>query len=44
MTGPDGTLGDGQIVIVTDAAREKIREIMEMQSITGRGATRIPCS
>src|SRR5215213_1052848 len=41
MTGPDGTLGDGQIVIVTDAAREKIREIMEMQSITGRGAIRV---
>src|SRR5690242_3934859 len=41
MTGPDGTLGDGQIVIVTDAAREKIREIMEMQNITGRGAIRV---
>src|SRR5215213_7917727 len=41
MTGPDGTLGDGQLVIVTDAAREKIREIMEMQNITGRGAIRV---
>jgi Fe/S biogenesis protein NfuA len=31
----------GQVVIVTDAAREKIREIMESQGITGRGAIRI---
>jgi len=31
----------GEIVIVTDAAREKIREIMEMQGITGRGAIRV---
>jgi Fe/S biogenesis protein NfuA len=41
MTGPDGKPGDGQIVIVTDAAREKIREIMEMQNISGRGAIRV---
>ena len=34
-------LGDGQLVIVTDAAREKIREIMEMQNISGRGAIRV---
>ena len=31
----------GQIVIVTDAAREKIREIMETQGIGGRGAIRV---
>jgi Fe/S biogenesis protein NfuA len=31
----------GQIVIVTDAAREKIREIMESQGISGRGAIRV---
>jgi len=41
MTGPDSTPDSGQIVIVTDAAREKIREIMEMQNITGRGAIRV---
>ena len=41
MTGPDDNPADGQIVIVTDAAREKIREIMEMQNITGRGAIRV---
>ena len=41
MTGPDEKPDDGQIVIVTDAAREKIREIMEMQNITGRGAIRV---
>ena len=41
MTGPADKADDGQIVIVTDAAREKIREIMEMQNITGRGAIRI---
>jgi Fe/S biogenesis protein NfuA len=41
MTGPDDNPHDGQIVIVTDAAREKIREIMEMQNITGRGAIRV---
>ena len=41
MTGPDDKPADGQIVIVTDAAREKIREIMEMQNITGRGAIRV---
>src|SRR3712207_698205 len=41
MTGPDPKLDDGQIVMVTDAAREKIREIMEMQNITGRGAIRV---
>ncbi len=44
MTGPDPRLDDGQIVIVTDAAREKIREIMEMQNITGRGAIRVGIS
>jgi len=41
MTGADSKPDDGQIVIVTDAAREKIREIMEMQGITGRGAIRV---
>jgi len=41
MTGPDDKPADGEIVIVTDAAREKIREIMEMQNITGRGAIRV---
>ena len=41
MTGPDDKPADGQIVIVTDAAREKIREIMEMQNISGRGAIRV---
>ena len=41
MTGADGKSDDGQIVVVTDAAREKIREIMEMQGITGRGAIRV---
>jgi Fe/S biogenesis protein NfuA len=37
----ENKLGDGQMVIVTDAAREKIREIMEMQNISGRGAIRV---
>lgn len=41
MTGPDDKSDAGQIVIVTDAAREKIREIMEMQNITGRGSIRV---
>jgi Fe/S biogenesis protein NfuA len=41
MADAASTLDDGQIVIVTDAAREKIREIMEMQGITGRGAIRV---
>jgi Fe/S biogenesis protein NfuA len=41
MTGPDDRADAGQIVIVTDAAREKIREIMETQNITGRGAIRV---
>lgn len=41
MADTDSTLDDGQIVLVTDAAREKIREIMEMQGITGRGAIRV---
>jgi Fe/S biogenesis protein NfuA len=41
MTGPDDKPDAGQIVIVTDAAREKIREIMEMQNISGRGAIRV---
>jgi Fe/S biogenesis protein NfuA len=41
MTSSDGNPDDGQIVVVTDAAREKIREIMEMQQITGRGAIRV---
>src|SRR4051794_36020512 len=30
-----------QIVVVTDAAREKIHEIMDVQNIRGRGAIRI---
>jgi Fe/S biogenesis protein NfuA len=30
-----------QLVIVSDAAREKIAEIMDMQGITGRGAIRV---
>jgi Fe/S biogenesis protein NfuA len=41
MTGTDDKPDAGQIVIVTDAAREKIREIMEMQNISGRGAIRV---
>lgn len=41
MSDTDKTLDGGQLVIVTDAAREKIREIMEMQNITGRGAIRV---
>ena len=41
MTSSGGNPDDGQIVVVTDAAREKIREIMEMQQITGRGAIRV---
>jgi Fe/S biogenesis protein NfuA len=41
MSDAASTPDDGQIVIVTDAAREKIREIMEMQGITGRGAIRV---
>ena len=41
MTGSDDKPDAGQIVIVTDAAREKIREIMEMQNISGRGAIRV---
>ena len=41
MTGADEQPDAGQIVVVTDAAREKIREIMEMQNITGRGAIRV---
>jgi len=41
MTSADSKPDDGQIVVVTDAAREKIREIMEMQGITGRGAIRV---
>jgi len=41
MTGADHTPDAGQIVIVTDAARDKIREIMEMQGVTGRGAIRV---
>jgi Fe/S biogenesis protein NfuA len=41
MADTNSMLDDGQIVIVTDAAREKIREIMEMQGITGRGAIRV---
>ena len=44
MTGPDDRPDDGQIVIVTDAARETISEIMEMQNITGRGAIRVGIS
>ena len=30
-----------RIVVVTDAAREKIHEIMEVQGIQGRGAIRV---
>src|ERR1700752_4668604 len=41
MTGPDDKTDAGQILIVTDAAGEKVREIMEMQNITGRGAIRV---
>jgi Fe/S biogenesis protein NfuA len=41
MTGTDEKPDAGQHVIVTDAAREKIREIMEMQDIKGRGAIRV---
>lgn len=41
MSDAEQTLRDGQLVIVTDAAREKIREIMEMQNIVGRGAIRV---
>ncbi|MFN8635941.1 MAG: iron-sulfur cluster assembly accessory protein [Chloroflexota bacterium] len=41
MTEAGDQLDAGQIVIVTDAAREKIREIMEMQGISGRGAIRV---
>jgi Fe-S cluster assembly iron-binding protein IscA len=41
MSNTEQTLGEGQLVIVTDAAREKIREIMEMQNIVGRGAIRV---
>ena len=33
-----------QLVTVTDAAREKIREIMDMQGIAGRGAIRVGIS
>jgi len=41
MNGAPDKRDAGQVVIVTDAAREKIREIMEMQNITGRGAIRV---
>lgn len=41
MTSAGSGSDAGQIVVVTDAAREKIREIMEMQGITGRGAIRV---
>ena len=41
MTGAAEQPDAGQLVIVTDAAREKIREIMEMQNISGRGAIRV---
>jgi Fe/S biogenesis protein NfuA len=41
MTGAAEQPDAGQLVIVTDAARVKIREIMEMQQITGRGAIRV---
>jgi Fe/S biogenesis protein NfuA len=41
MTSADPTPDAGRIVAVTDAARDKIREIMEMQNITGRGAIRV---
>jgi len=44
MTGAENGSDSGQIVIVTDAAREKIHEIMEMQGITGRGAIRVGIS
>ena len=41
MSSPIDTPEDGKIVNVTDAAREKIQEIMEMQNIVGRGAIRV---
>src|SRR5215211_1183518 len=41
MSSADGKPDAGKIVIVTDAAREKAREIMEMQNIAGRGAIRV---
>jgi len=41
MSDVDGKQDGGQLVIVTEAAREKIREIMEMQNISGRGAIRV---
>jgi Fe/S biogenesis protein NfuA len=41
MSSPIDKPEDGKIVIVTDAAREKIQEIMEMQNIVGRGAIRV---
>lgn len=41
MTGPGENSDAGQIVTVTDAAREKILEIMEMQNIAGRGSIRV---
>jgi Fe/S biogenesis protein NfuA len=41
MSSPIDKPADGKIVDVTDAAREKIQEIMEMQNIVGRGAIRV---
>jgi Fe/S biogenesis protein NfuA len=41
MSSPIDKPADGKIVVVTDAAREKIQEIMEMQNIVGRGAIRV---
>jgi len=41
MSAEHQTNDAAQLVIVTDAAREKIREIMDMQGITGRGAIRV---
>jgi Fe/S biogenesis protein NfuA len=41
MSSPIDKPEDGKIVVVTDAAREKIQEIMEMQNIVGRGAIRV---
>jgi Fe/S biogenesis protein NfuA len=41
MSAEHKTNDAAQLVIVTDAAREKIREIMDMQGIAGRGAIRV---
>jgi len=41
MSAETETNDAAKLVIVTDAAREKIREIMDMQGIAGRGAIRV---